>query len=650
MRIFQTRWTKVKVNADHPSGRPQTGPVQEAERAAALFGVGRALIEAKNASAAFDHAERLIEEYPRRAEGFYLKAEALAGQQRVTEALAVLRAALEADGLNPMLLRLARNLAFRHGGIEEAAEYALKLSQVTSNDLKNELYVTDWFLTSGKIDAALERADALTRAFPDSAQASMRKARALAKKGRAEEALVVLRNALRDAPKNQKLLTLARELAFGEESFREAKTYAVRLLELAPEDEKNRSFLIQTCLIAGEFEEALAHATDLLERSPGDARGVIFKAQALLALQQVPAALAALREAAESHGQDRRLLRLVRSVAFQNGRFDEAADYASRVILLEPADQRNKVFLAQCYMAAGRFDEVEHFFSSAGAERGAVKQEQRYYEDFKELLVSAPALASAWQLALENSVDRKPAQATEGPALDVPVIQYWSQGEPPEDVQLVCANWRNLVERERLGRVELFDRKSALEWIRSNAPEFVTQFSAAFHYAMESDIFRIAYASRRPCVYVDIDSWPLEHTASILRFAIEKTATMLYFRAHRPTIANGFFVSTPQSPFFKKLVQECLAIDLSSMPKNYVTLEATFGPTRYGKVFTDLVRSSGAASASMVEEVPGCSVVPLDGSNVYFAHEAAIASVRPPFPLGYKATEDYWKYMAAMDN
>jgi hypothetical protein len=280
-----------------------------------------------------------------------------------------------------------------------------------------------------------------------------------------------------------------------------------------------------------------------------------------------------------------------------------------------------------------------------------LKEEQRYFHGFKRLIDTTPVLASAWKLALSNGVESVPAPVHDRPLreLGATMIQYWSQGSPPDDVQIVSDNWKMLLETERLGRVELFDRKSALGWIEDNAPEFVGQFSAAFHYAMESDIFRLAYASRRPCIYMDIDSWPLEHSAAILRFAIEKSATMLYLRAHRPTILNGFFVSTPESPFFRRLIDECLAIDLGSMPKNYLTLEATFGPTRYGKVFGDFVQSSRNASASIVSEVPGCSVVSLEGSEVYFAHEAAVASVRPPFPLGYKATDGYWKYMSLED-
>lgn len=637
----------MKPNAARHERRDQRAAVSQDEDAAALVNAARLSIASADFSAASRHADKLIEEFPRRADGFLLKSQALAGQERLREALETLRAGLDSNGPAQELLTFARNVAFRHGGIEAAAEFALELSEISPGDLKNELYVTDWFLASGNADAALERADALTDAFPGSPQAWVRKAKALLSKNRGEESLETLRKALNKTPENEKLLTLARDVALRQGRVRESKDYAVRLLELAPDDQKKRNFLVQTCLAAGDFEEALAHSAALVEDCPDDVRAVMLKCQALVALHQVREALAILRDAVEAHPNDRRLLRLARSIAFQNGRFDEATGYASRVVRLGPSDQRNKVFLVQCYMAAGRLDEVELFFSSDGGEqRGVLAKEKRYYDGFKRLVDTAPALASAWQLALENGVDRNAAPGCHVRELGATMIQYWSQGTPPDDVQIVCDNWRALFKIAALGRVELFDRQSALAWIRENAPEFVAPFSGAFHYAMESDIFRIAYASKRACIYMDIDSWPLEHTPAILRFAIEQSATMLYFRAHRPTIANGFFVSTPESPFLKKLVEECLAIDLRSMPKNYLTLEASFGPSRYGKVLADLVRSSGTASASMLPDVPGCSVVSLNGSEIYFAHEGAVASVRPPFPLGYKATGDYWKYIS----
>jgi hypothetical protein len=252
----------------------------------------------------------------------------------------------------------------------------------------------------------------------------------------------------------------------------------------------------------------------------------------------------------------------------------------------------------------------------------------------------------AWELALANRHEESPAEASDGCSLGATMIQYWSQGTPPSDVQIVCDNWRTLFAREGLGDIEVYDRASAEVWIRENAPEFAGQFAQAFHYAMESDIFRIAYASKRPCIYMDIDSWPLEHTASILRFAVKSASTMLYVRSSRAGIVNGFFVSTPECAFTKELVKQCLAIDLAPLPKTYQVLESSFGPSRYTRVLLDLLNANPGSSASSAPEVPGCSFLSLGKSRIYLAHEAAVAGVRPPFPLGYKATDDYWKFFS----
>jgi len=49
----------------------------------------------------------------------------------------------------------------------------------------------------------------------------------------------------------------------------------------------------------------------------------------------------------------------------------------------------------------------------------------------------------------------------------------------------------------------------------------------------------------------------------------------------------------------------------------------------------------------MVDGVRGCSRLRLGETEIYFSHEAAVASVRPPFKLGYKVTGDYWKALRA---
>jgi hypothetical protein len=60
-------------------------------------------------------------------------------------------------------------------------------------------------------------------------------------------------------------------------------------------------------------------------------------------------------------------------------------------------------------------------------------------------------------------------------------------------------------------------------------------------------------------------------------------------------------------------------------------------------VLIKLLQKSATVSASAIEGLPGCSRLALDGDEIYFSHEAAVAALKPPFVLGYKATDDYWK-------
>lgn len=400
--------------------------------------------------------------------------------------------------------------------------------------------------------------------------------------------------------------------------------------------------MVQMHMSSGEFAEALGCADKVVTGAPHVAKGWILKAQALVALHRITEALDTLREALRAHHDDRKLLAQARTVALTHGRFAEAARYALELLRIAPEDRKNHRILTQCWMAAGEFDAVAEFLQGRGPASGQPTfGKHAYYHDYQRVRESAPELLAAWRCAVENVVVAPVAKpAPEQPAT---VIQYWSQGAPPPDVQLVASAWRRLLEREQIGKVELFDRGSAESWIAGNAPEFSAHFSKAFHFAMEADIFRIAYASRQRCIYVDVDAWPLEQTAEILKFGLRHDRSMLYLRSYRPWLGNGFFISAPGCPFFRELAVQCVAIDLDDWPRDRDTILKTFGPIRYNDVLLKLIENSRASEAIPILGVPGCSKLMLDEGKIHFTHEAAVASMKPPFTLDYKTTEASWK-------
>jgi tetratricopeptide (TPR) repeat protein len=616
-----------------------------ADRKAALTSAAQDALNSGDHVGALRLAEQILVICPSDRQGFMQKAQALAAQGCLADAMVTLDQALNVHSTDAKLLSLARNTAREHSGNASAVQYALRLSAIAPQDLKNELFLAGCDLEAERPEAALQRVDALIQVHPAAARAVTLKSSALISLNRAPDALQLMRDAYASHQNDARFLSFARNIALEHGTVAEAETYALTLSAVAPEDQKNRLFLTGAFLTSGEFAEALEYADALVTDFPSDVSALMLRAKALVALHRVDEALQSLRAALARHSEDPRLLNLLRSIAYQNGRFDEAVDYASR-LAQRSTSSNHKAFLVHALMAARRFAEVEQVVGPCKErpERGVLRKEHQHYWHFRKLQETAPAFATAWELALSNGIDSFHPPSSAGDDLNATMIQYWSQGTLPGDVRIVFQNWQALCERERIGTVDLFDRDSAGAWIHENAPEFTTSFSKAFHYAMESDIFRIAYASKRPCIYMDIDSWPLERTADILKFAVRSNETMLYVRSYRAAIVNGFFVSNPDCPFIKRLVEQSLTIDVGALPKDYVELEGAFGPSRYSKVFMELLSEDSGALAEKVEEVPGCSSVSIRGRRTLFAHEAAVASVRPPFPLNYKATEDYWKY------
>ncbi len=414
--------------------------------------------------------------------------------------------------------------------------------------------------------------------------------------------------------------------------------------DLSRSDLKNRVAETQSRIARGDFAGALAGAEDVIASGPHTSKGWILKAQALVAQHRVTEALRTLEEALGAHPDDRKVLAQARAMAFTHGRFVDAARYALRLLIMAPEDRKNHRILTQCWMATGEFDKLGDFIDG----RGPLAGEQTfgkvaYYRDYLRVKKDIPELFAAWRYAVENVTDTP--RPTDPPAQRAILIQYWSQGTPPPDVQLVASAWQKLLKQAQIGETKLFDRASAERWITENAPEFAVHFSKAFHFAMEADIFRVAYASRQPSVYVDIDAWPLEDTAEILKFGVQQNRSMLYLRAYTPWLGNGFFISSPDCPFFRELTAQCIAIDLDEWAPDRETILKTFGPIRYNDVLLTLLKRSSDSKASQVAGVPGCSKLTLDSGELYFTHEAAVASMKPPFALDYKATEDSWKKM-----
>ena len=603
----------------------------------------RDAIHRGNLTKALSDSRSIVDRFPAEPGGHLLLARVLFALKKFADAQAVLMRTWPMHEDNPKALSLMKTLAFSQGKIDESVRFALLLARLEPHDRKNLQFLVERHLDSNEHDIAFEHSQTLVEQHPGEPKSWKLKSLVLLGQDRAEEALTVVREGLSVHPGNYQLLKVGRNISLRLDDEDGALLYALQMSAIGPHDSKNQAALIQLYLRKGDFAAALTHAQALAGLSPNDPQAIATLVRCLVNEHRVEEALEAARAFLSKDASDVHFLMVARNLAYQHGRFEEAIDYAVKLAIVAPTDRKSLDFAAQTYMAAGDVEAAEKYLDAIRSNPDAPPLKTAHYlQQYKELKEQSPAIVEAWHACMRNRSGALAAD-TEAPQQPTTMIQYWSQGAPPEDVQLVLGNWQALFEREQLGEVKLFDRSSAAAWIEEHAPEFTRPFSHAFHFAMESDIFRIAYASKMPCIYVDIDGWPLENTAEILKFGVRSVSSMLYFRSFRPWIVNGFFISRPECPFFHELVRQTLSLDLNGMRKNHDTIERTFGPTRYNQVLLDVLAKHPRSTVSAVEGIAGCSELTLDGERIYFSHEAAVASVKPPFRLGYKTTADYWK-------
>src|SRR5690348_2094234 len=119
-------------------------------------------------------------------------------------------------------------------------------------------------LKSGHAAQAIRQSDELIVAYPGRPQAFMLKARALASEERLGEALETLKAGLEHHSSDLKLLNMARNLAFQKDGFEAAYEFADRITELAPNDLRNRAFVVQYHSASKSFELARAGAEALV--------------------------------------------------------------------------------------------------------------------------------------------------------------------------------------------------------------------------------------------------------------------------------------------------------------------------------------------------------------------------------------------------
>lgn len=219
-------------------------------------------------------------------------------------------------------------------------------------------------------------------------------------------------------------------------------------------------------------------------------------------------------------------------------------------------------------------------------------------------------------------------------------IRYWSQGRPPQDVERLAARWDALLLDQGLPPVQWFSRASARQWIAAQAPEYLLPFETAFHMAVEADVFRLAYASRHDCLYLDADLAPAATAARTLALLLEAGSSALYLRTIRPTLSNCLFLARQGCPYFSLVARSGVHLDFRRRPQTVSTVMNSFGPDKYTYCLRHLL-STSRSPVRLAQLAPG--VVRLQSSRfrLSLVNEQVITA-SDPADLAYKQTDQHW--------
>ena len=249
---------------------------------------------------------------------------------------------------------------------------------------------------------------------------------------------------------------------------------------------------------------------------------------------------------------------------------------------------------------------------------------------------------SLWTSSFHADVSTKTIYIKESKIQFTP-FQYWSQGRPPSDITNIQDKWNKIFLEIDLPAIKIFDKSSARDWINIFTPQFLKPFEEAPLYAVEADIFRIAFALRNNCIWIDCDQYPRQNTAQLIHQCRSDCDSLLMFRWNRPWVTNSFFLTREASPFFQKISNTILSYRFpakGTMTRNDVL--RSFGPGRYNTILNKIIRECSMQTSSNSNYLINAGMISQDGWRYAFLNEKNLCSLKPPFKLSYESSEDSW--------
>lgn len=394
---------------------------------------------------------------------------------------------------------------------------------------------------------------------------------------------------------------------------------------------------------SGEWSQSLEQADRLISCYPRKWIGPARAIKSLVAMNQFDKAKAKLQQALETWPDNIDLQIMEIDIYRAESDLHMSLRIANTLIAKYPDHPTAYVRAAQDLIQLNRFTDAQELVEKALKKFPKKEPLKKLVSTLKLILNKLsqyPLLVEAWSsrpLLTNQSMIKPSIQAC--PEINFIPFQYWSQGNPPDDITVVTEEWDRELHSIGLQMIHLFDKFSARQWIEENAEEFLISFDTAFHYAVEADIFRLAFATRNNCIWIDSDFPPSVTSSTIIQHASNELSSLLFWMPDRPRLNNAFFIARANCPFFAKISQLSRGIDFRKLKKNKVTVTGTFGPGKYNQALEVLFSENPSARLDK-SGYPYTIKVDFGDFGLQFCDRDFIRSYGHQF--AYKETADHW--------
>ena len=414
-----------------------------------------------------------------------------------------------------------------------------------------------------------------------------------------------------------------------------------------PNDLKTLEIASKCYLKLNLLNESLSYSKNLIELYPNQSAGFVSTAEVFILMNQLDEALELIDEGLQKVKKNKvELLKVGSEISRKLGNRSKSLQYLKLISKNSPKEEDNFCYLIQDQLSLNTFNENKIPDDKNGLYETNKKKVRLFYSVLKNKSQTLNLNIKRKLWLRSYLINRETDSALDQDNLkNWQPFQYWSQGEPPEDVKKVSEKWNVIFNSIGIPSIKLFDKKKAEDYINKFCPQLSTAFSSSWHYAIESDVFRIAFAQKNNCIWLDSDMYPLPNTKEILIGLMKKPKTTLYFRWWKPRITNAFFMTPSSSVFFNTLVNLGQSVDFNKLPKKAFVILKYFGPGAFENTWASLTTNQ---INQVIKKNPGISTnlskVQRSLNNKFnYVNEHTFALMDPPYILDYKNTTDHWQ-------